>query len=611
MLRVTKKGICQIVIVDLIISILVMLVLITFNSDFITSRAEPECVTAISDTHTIDQKLYLEDVTTKIYVSVCLNIEPSVLNSDEQIIFRLIQNEASSEYIYNLDEHENSGWKDIRLKLDYSLFEEGESVLSIYGNNLSEGMASVLLTSGEQNEVERESVIVANVPQEGYMLALECKSISTEHVMLKFLIAILCVFSITILIWLVLSILKAYPATGLAVIVILMTALRFDFFKSFEVDNWVQATWMSDYRHGFINRGFAATILSIGIYIFNGNTYISGAFLHDFLVSLTMVVSCLVVFFIYKIEKTQNTNQEKYKYNILIYFWITSPWFINFFMTSGTLMGRLDILLLACYIATIMSVLNSKFRILIPLITIVGILIYPIYTIIYFPTVFLLMVEDYLIDKKKTDLINIVITTISTLALTVYFYISGTLVNKISMAEYYAELTSRTDRELNWDVMLAYPFHLIVGRTDITKNHLIFRLVLILLFSALSLSFVTKIWASLLKNARHWLQKVCYFGFIVAPWCVLILLNYSDMMKFMVGIYTSYVTAPIILGHKKEEVARTISIVNDQYEQVLGKNYLLIHVMVFATMGISLGTAWPYSEVTNNIVDFIQRLSNI
>lgn len=81
-------------------------------------------------------------------------------------------------------------------------------------------------------------------------------------------------------------------------------------------------------------------------------------------------------------------------------------------------------------------------------------------------------------------------------------------------------------------------------------------------------------------------------------------------MKFMVGIYTSFLTAPVVLSCMgRSDVSDAIKAVNESYEHVLGENYLLIHIVVLALLGVSLGTAWPYSEVTNTIFNFIEHLS--
>ncbi len=605
-----KRRMPILIFLDIIISMILTYILITFQSDFITNRNEPETTFAVSTEYSLDQKLLLNDKTTKICVGIYLNIDPPSSDSNKQIIFQLTQNDFFSEYTYDLSLCHYTGWQDIKLDLDYALFSAGESILSISGNNLHDGEAAVLLTGDQQDAVEIEPVAISGVMREGYVVSLECKSISFDGALVKFLYAVSIVTFTMVFIWSFIFIMKKYQLTAFAFLITLLTMLRFNFFTSFSLDQWVLATWMSDYRYGFINRGFAATVLSLGLYLFNRNTYLSDIFMHKFVVILTVAVAVLCIYFIFVLENKIKKQQENKKNTVLIYFWITSPWFVTFFMTSGSLMGRIDVLLLACYITTCLLIIKSKFHVLIVILTIIGVLIYPIYTVIYFPTIFLLMIEANLIDNKKGNLIKIGITTLVTLILTVYFYISGTLRNKISMAEYFAILEGRTDQELNWDVMLAYPFRLSIGRTDIEEYHLIFRLLLILLFCALSLIFVTRIWIVLLKNTKNLIQKVCYVGFIVSPFCIVILFNYSDLMKFMVGIYTSFLTAPVVLSCMgRSDVSDAIKAVNESYEHVLGENYLLLHIVVLALLGVSLGTAWPYSEVTNTIFNFIEHLS--
>ena len=183
-----KRRMPILIFLDIIISMILTYILITFQSDFITNRNEPETTFAVSTEYSLDQKLLLNDKTTKICVGIYLNIDPPSSDSNKQIIFQLTQNDFFSEYTYDLSLCHYTGWQDIKLDLDYALFSAGESILSISGNNLHDGEAAVLLTGDQQDAVEIEPVAISGVMREGYVVSLECKSISFDGALVKFLL---------------------------------------------------------------------------------------------------------------------------------------------------------------------------------------------------------------------------------------------------------------------------------------------------------------------------------------------------------------------------------------------------------------------------------------
>lgn len=606
MKKIISKKVVLFILGLILCSILGTYICVTFNSDFVTKRADPESTVSISNNYKIQQKLILSDKTTDIYVSVCLNAEPNELDSTQKIVFELNQNNISSYYEYKLNELEHTGWKDIRLRNIYSKLKSGECELSIYGSNIQDGLVSVMITGGEQQSIEFNNVSINNEELNGQFLSIECRSIDLNGLIVKFFKIMLIFLLLILFVKIILMILKSYPITGLALIVITIFLLRYNFMLSYEVDDWVKTTWMSDYRYGFINRGFAASILSLGLLIFKGSTYITGTFLHSFLVITTLVGLLISVLFVYLIEK----EAKRKEYNVVfLYFWITSPWFTTFFITSGTLMGRLDILLMICYLMSLLCLIKQKRLWLVPIITTIGILIYPIYTIMYFPVIFLFLLEKAIVEKSLMTKINVLVTTFVTIVLTVYFYVGGTLVGKVSMQEYYLQQTGRTDMTINTDVMLVYPFHLEIGRTDISQNHLLLRLGMLLLFSMLSIIFISKFWVRLYKKTYKNMEKIIYIGYLMAPWSLILLFRYSDLMKFMVGIYTAFITAPLVMTITKgKDVDKVVREIDQEFQNQLGKNYLIIHAIVFSLLGITYGTAWPFSDVTTNIIEFIGKI---
>ena len=91
-----KRRMPILIFLDIIISMILTYILITFQSDFITNRNEPETTFAVSTEYSMDQKLLLNDKTTKICVGIYLNIDPPSSDSNKQIIFQLTQNDFFS-----------------------------------------------------------------------------------------------------------------------------------------------------------------------------------------------------------------------------------------------------------------------------------------------------------------------------------------------------------------------------------------------------------------------------------------------------------------------------------------------------------------------------------
>ena len=87
-------------------------------------------------------------------------------------------------------------------------------------------------------------------------------------------------------------------------------------------------------------------------------------------------------------------------------------------------------------------------------------------------------------------------------------------------------------------------------------------------------------------------------------------MNASDFMRYFVGIYTSLINGLLVsVQMKKNEIADAWKQADNVFKEKFGYQYLAMALMIFMMLGIRYETCWPYTEVTNTIVDGITDIS--
>lgn len=600
-----KRGIWFIEIAVLLVSFVLTFVILTWNRIYVTGRGEPEGTCLLTEDIVITQNVLL-DHTTFMSTNVLVGLQQGEQNQDAVIVFTLQQESQKQEYLMPISRFLTDGWQDVNLKFDFSKYHAGEAILSVSAKNLENNTAEILLTGGEQyldiNFAKRNGETCEN-----QYLTLSYNSYNLDgfcSVWFRVFIFSLAVFGAVLLL---LRVYVSYPATATAILVMLLYMIRFNLFSDFDVDDWIKSIWMIDYRYGFVNRGFLGTVLTLVTKIIFGSSVISDHYLLNFLKVITLLAGLVTIRWIWKLEDRINQNYKKQIQTILL-IWILSPWFYTFFLTNGSTFGRPDIILMVCFLISCELIMEQKRWWLIPVLSIIGVATYQMYTIIYFPTIFVLMLEVYSIHRDKNCFKSLILNTIGTIGFTFVVFLKGNLAGRISKDEYYLMIQSKYTGYLDQSMATAYPFGNPLGTSDIAVYHLYMRFALLLLFAVPILLFLEWIWFEMLKRADKVSEKIIIILFLISPLSIVFVMNGSDLVKYFTGIFTALVNGVLVSGKIWEEpVLESISNIDMGMEKRFGKQYMAIFLSVLFMLGVGYGSCWPYTEVTNIIIEWLSN----
>jgi hypothetical protein len=602
-----REKICLAVLVCIFVSFMLALVIVYWDSTFITVRGDPEGTVSISDEVIVEQE-FIFDHTKQLSMELMVTIDENIdKDSESAVIFTIIQDGIMQEYRQPLSSFPCSAWQSVKMRIDSSRFHTGGALIRISGNHLEDHQIAVLLTGGEQKN-RMEFARVNGEECVGQYLAFSYNHYNYQGFFkIWVLVASLCVVLALCLKGLS-KLYKKYPMTANTTVIAVFFVLRFHLFGNYKIDEWVKLTWLSDYRYGIVNRGFFATIFTFILNIVYKDDCVTDIFLKNAAIILTAIILALVIRWIWMMEKNMQEDIRDIGQKILMV-WICSPWFFTFFMTQGTI-GRLDIILMAIFLICCELIFKQKLLWVIPILCVCGVLTYEVFTLIYFPTIFLLLLEISYFNKKKENWITTAVTTVSVLSITVYIHFFGTLIGKADINEYYQNLTERIGEKMEYSKVICYPFGIAVGGMDISMYHLLCRLVLLLLVVSPILLFFSLIWMLACKKTEDKYAVVIYMLFLVSPFSMLFLMNASDFMRYFVGIYTSLINGLLVsVQMKKNEIADAWKQADNVFKEKFGYQYLAMALMIFMMLGIRYETCWPYTEVTNTIVDGITDIS--
>lgn len=608
-----KKNIIGILIISIFLSLFFSIVLCGWNSPCFTVRGQNEGTVSISDNIIIEQKIPSIKLKS-ISINMLINKEDeSIIYPESKIVINLIQGEKIQKKEVYLNDLKRSGWQLISPKFDFTKFSEKEITLSITGENLAEGVVNVLISDGQQVDARPYTTINGDECT-GY---LQFNYGFRNYEKIGYYFGILCVLFICIS-FIILGlggIYKRFPITATAIVLDLVFAIRFSIW-TIQVDGWILGTWLSDYRYGFVNRGLAASIVTAITKIFHGgNDYISLQFLKKVLLFLTLLVAVIVIYAIYKQEKeSEQTGTKKEIENILV-LWVMGPCFFTFFLTSTTF-GRIDILLVALFMLSILSIKFTKARyFLIPILTLLGILVYEGYLFFFFPSIFVIMLAYAYYNKEKKLLYAALGLAVVAILLSLYIHYNGTLNGKITMEAYYQEQQSRTNGQLDNTQAVTYPFGIYDGsiESDIHNNHLYYRMILFVMAMAPSLLYFENICLHALKNGKNKMEKLIFSLLVISPFSLIFTINHtaSDYLRYFVQTYMAFViTIVLIVQMNKSSLKDAAYETNLFFEKRFGNNFITILAVSSLVIGFTYGTCWPFTDLTTSIVNITDDLIN-
>lgn len=568
------------------------------NARIDTIRGENERVISINDNTIISQNITMKSGK---YVWLSLLVDISKRQNKNECLSLILQNEENETAIdIPMDSFIEDGWQTVQINLKKeSAIRNAESIV-IKGNNLCDGEIGVLLTNGVQLYPENTASINGENTNSYLCIGYENRDYSNLMVyFIKFVLIISCFIFLVILMN---KLLKTYPITSISILVISIFFIKNNLYSVTTIDGWIQSTWLLDYRYGLVNRGFVGTLLSFVLTLFRKSDYISMYMLSRVIFITTIITSVVVIFFIFLIEKRTIEKSFRNSVQILLLSWILSPWFITFFLTGATY-GRIDIICIAVFLLSVYLILDNKFIWSVPFLSIIGILTYHVYIILSIPVIFVMLLEAWRIRKKQIYIVYNVVNSILSIVMALFIHFYGHLSGKITMDEFYTAQTLRTDSILDYSVTVCYPFNTALGADDSRIYHLRIRL-LLLIFACLPILFyLIKIRIYAIKLAITKIDKLIQAGYIIAPCASILLWNSSDLLRYFVWVYTALIMGLIFSIVENKSVTPISINVESEYSEKLGKNYLAILLSLLAFVGISEGTCWPFSSLTDAVFE--------
>lgn len=599
-----SKKITCIVIIASIISTLLSVIILRWNEYNILDRGAGinEGVVNINKENTISQEIYI-DHTSYIEIATCIG---KFYNND--IYFRITQNDVVQEWKLDKDIIVEDAWQTVYPEYDWDKFTTGRAMFDIYEIGSDNTEIGVLFV--ESNNTKYKPAYINGILQENRHVFLVYNSYNYNDFFKIF--SILFAFNIIgisfiykiIQSW---SNIKKYPVTIVAALICLIFICKSYIPNGINIDGWIQAVWLCDYNFGFVNRGFGGTILTILVELLTGSNFITKSILVWFLLLLTIFVTIYVVYNCYKLEK----DIESEMYRILLLVFVTSPFFITYYIGNGGNFGRLDIVLIALFLFSVQLTKNNKYIFLLPLISVIGCLTYQIYVICFFPVLFFLM----LIYSKGNNVLKIntyvssVLVIITTIAIKIYGYLDN-----ITTDEYYNYVINRIDFFIDRSVVICYPF--IADKSfsnipDVASNHLIFRFALLwMLFIPVILLFYIPMINYIKNEINNYFDKFIHYGILCSPCSMILILSSSDFQRYFANWFIAFTIVFFSICKNEEKILVYLDEFDKKIRNKVHIYYDKIIIVYMFILGVTQNTSWPFGTIMDAIINGTNRLIN-
>lgn len=591
------------------IYIVLLTIISNWNTLIFINRGGLEEIFYINDKNTYLQEIYLKNVKN---MNVNVLIDENLLKypkTEEYINFIIEQGEEKSEYKYELKNIDESGWTVINVDTDFSKFKNGKANLIIESKNINKNYIGLLFTSGLQ-KYEIKPVKINNIQKDNMYISLSYNISNNKLGFFKSIKYCLYIVILELLCIYLYRTYKKFPVTIISLIIVALSAFKYNTININEIDGWIRTTWIMDYKFGLLNRGFLGTILS-----WISSNAISDNMLIVLFRVFTLILIFISIFWINYIEK--NTKKDAEIKNNL-YLWIFSPLFITYFLTGKTVFGRIDIILLIIFFLSLLIITNKNnhyINLLLPILFFIGVLVYHEFTILIFPMVILIMYINYLnadIFDKKYFFYIMLTSTIVTVVTTIYLMFNNSLIRaEIMPSQFYAWMKSKVDVPIDFTQSITYAYggrnQKMMDTLDIFRNHLRFRFFLMNICLSPIYIYISKQYIKIINNKENIKEKIAYVMLLFSPILLILTLDATDYFRYICVFFTVYINSflSVLLIDKKASIILKTS--NESYS---GLEKIFHMIFVLSICGFLTNTCWPFMDIDNNIIIFFDNIVN-
>jgi membrane protein len=580
-----------------------------WNTLVFTNRREPEGVFYINDKNTYSQEVYLKntkDMNVMVLIDEILLKYPQ---TDKYIDFIIEQDEQLSEYKYELKNIDESGWTVINIDTDFSKFQNGKANLRIKSENINEDYIGLFLTSGLQ-KYDIQPVKINNIQKENMYISLSYNISNNKLGLSKSIVFYLYIVVLELLCIYLYRMYKKFPITVISFIIILFSVFKYNTININEIDGWIRTTWIMDYKFGFLNRGFLGTILS-----FISNKTISDNILIIIFRIFTILLIFISIFWINYIEKN---TKECIEIKNNLYLWIFSPLFITYFLSGKTLFGRIDIILLIIFFLSLLIITkknNHYVNLLLPILFLIGVLVYHEFTILIFPMLILIMYLHYLnsnIFDKEYFLYILIASVIVTVMTTIYLVFNNALLkDEIMPSQFYAWMKSKVDMPIDFTQSITYAYggrnQKMMDTLDIFRHHLRFRFFLMNVCLSPIYIYISKQYIRIINNKESIKEKMVYIMLLLSPMLLVLTLNGTDYLRYICVFFTVYINSFLSALLIDEKASIILKKSNEGYSG-LEKIFHMMFILIIC--GFATNSCWPFMDIDNNIIIFFDNIVN-
>lgn len=585
-IRLIRKNEWKKIIAICCSSLMLTFSIISLRQWMVVQRSSTETIDLYQDS-VIEQKLFFQN--TRDLVLYCL-IPQEAIDDECFITVTVMQDDYSEDITVNLDHYQSDFWDYIHLNTKN--FGNGDAKLAIRGGNLQDNHVTFQLAVGSQH-IDLGSVIVNGNIHNGKVLLLRYKYINIiAAIKILFTSVCLCIFTFSLYAYL-----KKYIVNNIAVVISFALIMIISIQNSIyyvPLNGWCATSWLLSYKYGFVSRGLPGSILLSLQKIITRSAYITENDLRAVFLILLVVLCLIILHWIGKMLR-ENKNVENGAYfnsvENITFFYILSPIFVTFYCYSNRL-GRLDEILIICFVLCCHLIIKRRGLFLIPVLTAVAILTHQMFIFTLLPIILAVMLYCWLGEKDH----RFAVSTVVTLCLDAILGFYCQFVANISgwtLQEVMADMQSKTNIPLLELMVSSEQFFDTQMFTDYyMDNYVDFAVVFkyfwfVLLCLPLYYVYI-QIWKNSIQLVDGKKKKFWMFIISVSPICVLPIF-FTAAVDF--GRWTvEYGTAAffgifMMVRMKNQQVLLSIKAIDDKLSDKVGKGWPFYCGIIFVVLG--------------------------
>ena len=402
----TLKGITGRIIFLLVISIIIGIISLFKNCYVCAIRDGNEYIDGFFDGQTFRQELILEHTP---HITVALGVNYSAEPTGVGFKYTLTMGDKTEEGFLPITDFVNNEWANARIYThNFWYVGEAELVLESVGVD-AENFAQALITTNTLQKNPECQLFKDGALIENGRFPLTYETYDLTSAALAALIAFVVLFVLFVLAP-VQSLVKRYPAAFLTMLLFAVGVIQYWPFAGYadnlHIVGQYEFTWQN---LGFVRRSFAGTIMELLRFHLTPQNWP--------LFCLACIVVMLALELVILYDKRNLGRRAEMEKCWPLY--LCMPFGVMYLFTANAF-GRLDQFLLIAFLLICITLIKEKGTFLIPVLSLMAILTHEMYLTLLIPFVFCLLLYKWYVTKNKKYLVNLIITSISSVAVAVY-----------------------------------------------------------------------------------------------------------------------------------------------------------------------------------------------